>query len=143
MFDDPFAPKKRRNKSDYLSGVDLDFELGPKKETKPKRQPTKTSQKHTVFDKQNGKCYRCKNKLKLGHTDYHHLKFVSQGGKTTRDNLVALCANCHREIHVEEKARKADKKAKTTKKDDSPFGGGLFGAPPKRKKSKGPFDFGF
>ncbi|MBT5023107.1 HNH endonuclease [Candidatus Woesearchaeota archaeon] len=142
MFDDPFAPKRGRKNSNPFGGS-LDFGLGPKKEAKPKRQPTKTSQKAAVFDKQNGKCYRCKNKLKLGHTDYHHLKFVSQGGKTTRDNLVALCANCHREIHVEEKARKADKKAKTTKKDDSPFGGGLFGAPPKRKKSKGPFDFGF
>jgi hypothetical protein len=139
MFNDSFTPKRGKNSP---FGGSIDFRLGPKEETKPKRQPTKSSQKAVVFDKQNGKCYRCGNKLKLGHTDYHHIKFVSEGGKTTRDNLVAVCANCHREIHIEEKANKADKKAKTTKKDVYPFGGSIFGAPTKQKKSKSPFDFG-
>ena len=142
MFDDLFAPKRGRKNTNHFGGT-TNFGLSPKKKTKPERQPTKNSQKATVFDKQNGKCWKCKNQLKLGHTEYHHIKFVSKGGKTIRDNLIALCANCHRDIHIEEKANKADKKAKTTKKENSYSGGNLFGTPPKRKKSKGPFDFGF
>jgi hypothetical protein len=141
MFDDPFTPKRGRKNSSPFGGS-LDFGLEPKK-LNNERQPTKSSQKSTIFDNQKGKCWRCKNPLKLAHTQYHHIKFVSNGGKTKRDNLVALCANCHNEIHIEEKAKKADKKAKTTKINNSPFGGSIFGASPKQKKSKGPFDFGF
>jgi len=74
------------------------------------RQPVGSSQKSKVFDGQNGKCYRCKEKLKLSHTEYHHVKFVSKGGKSKTDNLVALCANCHSEIHKDEKAKEQDKK---------------------------------
>lgn len=82
-----------------------------------KREPTKASQKSTVFDNQNGKCWKCKNQLKLGHTQYHHLKFVSRGGKTKTNNLVALCANCHSELHKEEKSKQADKGKKEPKQD--------------------------
>ena len=88
-----------------------------------KRQPTKSSQKSTIFDKQNGRCWRCKKPLKLGHTQYHHIKFVSNGGKTKRENLVALCANCHSELHKEEKAKKADKGTRKSRSNN------LFGMP--------------
>ena len=101
-----------------------------------KRQPTKSSQKSTIFDKQGGKCWRCHKQLKLGHTQYHHIKFVSEGGKTKRENLVALCANCHSEIHKEEKAKKADKGARKSR-ENNPFGD-IFKRP-KQQKYKYPF----
>jgi len=74
------------------------------------RQPIGSSQKSKVFDDQNGKCWKCREKLKLMSTEFHHLKFVSKGGKSKTDNLVALCANCHSVIHKEEKAKEIDKK---------------------------------
>jgi 5-methylcytosine-specific restriction endonuclease McrA len=82
--------------------------LGISVEKEKKRQPIAGSQKSQVFDDQNGLCWRCKNRLKLGHTQYHHLKQVSHGGKSKTSNLVALCANCHSEIHKEESAKKID-----------------------------------
>lgn len=90
------------------------------------RQPIGSSQKSKVFDDQNGLCWKCRHKLKLGFTQYHHLKFVSKGGKTKTDNLVAICANCHSEIHKEEKANDMDKKREknknTTKKESLNIG---------------------
>ncbi len=98
---------------------------------KNKIQPTKSSQKSTIFDKQGGKCWRCRSPLRLGHTQYHHIKFVSKGGKTKRENLVALCANCHSEIHKEEKAKRADRGTRTSRQNN-PFGN-IFSMPKQQK----------
>jgi 5-methylcytosine-specific restriction endonuclease McrA len=87
---------------------------------KSKRVQTKTSQKAVVFDRQGGKCWRCKHRLNLGSVKYHHVIFVSRGGKTKTKNLRALCSNCHDIIHKEEKARAADRGVK--KQTISKFG---------------------
>lgn len=31
--------------------------------------------------------------------DIHHIKYKSQGGTDDRDNLIALCRDCHNEAH--------------------------------------------
>ncbi len=96
--------------------------FGIPKQKENTRQSVSNSQKSKVFDDQNGKCFRCKEKLKLSHTEYHHVKFVSKGGKSKTDNLVALCANCHSEIHKEEKAKEMDnKKGKNNNSSDSNY----------------------
>lgn len=41
-------------------------------------------------------CERCG---KLGHGGCHHIKYKSQGGDDIRENLIRLCATCHRKIH--------------------------------------------
>ena len=34
------------------------------------------------------------------HLDLHHVKHVSQGGKTTKDNCILLCRACHQNRHL-------------------------------------------
>ena len=42
------------------------------------------------FEKKDGKPY----------LESHHIIFRSEGGKDSLTNIVALCPNCHRKIHV-------------------------------------------
>ncbi|MBU1356776.1 MAG: HNH endonuclease [Candidatus Edwardsbacteria bacterium] len=52
-----------------------------------------------------GKCEKCNKEgpfIKDDGTIYleaHHLKSLSDGGSDTIDNVLALCPNCHREMH--------------------------------------------
>jgi len=75
---------------------------------KNKRQPVGGSQKSSVRITQKGRCKDCKKILIV--EEYHHIKHVSNNGKSTTDNLVALCPECHRKRHIKEKAEKLDKK---------------------------------
>lgn len=46
--------------------------------------------------------------------EVHHVKYLSQKGTDTIDNVVALCPNCHRKIHqleLEEDLKKIEEKA--------------------------------
>lgn len=46
--------------------------------------------------------------------EVHHVKYLSQEGTDTIDNVVALCPNCHRKIHqleLEEDLKKIEEKA--------------------------------
>lgn len=88
----------------------LDKYLTPQKENK--RKAVGNSQKAKVFDRQKGKCHKCRDKLELSYTEYHHLKHVAKGGKNHTENLVAVCANCHSKIHKEEKANETDQGTK-------------------------------
>jgi 5-methylcytosine-specific restriction endonuclease McrA len=40
--------------------------------------------------------------------DIHHLKFRSQGGQDVIENLMALCRECHFEVHNGTKIKTAD-----------------------------------
>ena len=52
-----------------------------------------------------GKCQLCYDEApfttKKGepYLETHHIIFLSKGGTDTRDNVVALCPNCHRKMH--------------------------------------------
>ncbi|WP_149982396.1 HNH endonuclease [Pseudoalteromonas rhizosphaerae] len=53
-----------------------------------------------------GICERCKTqapflRAKDGspYLEVHHIKHLSEGGLDTLDNTIALCPNCHRELH--------------------------------------------
>lgn len=58
-----------------------------------------------VLKNSNGICERCKNKgpfmsiYGLPFLEVHHIKRLSDGGSDRITNVVALCPNCHREIH--------------------------------------------
>lgn len=54
----------------------------------------------------NGSCERCKSpapflRSKDGspYLEVHHIDMLSNGGKDTLENTIAVCPNCHRELH--------------------------------------------
>ncbi|MDD5456568.1 MAG: HNH endonuclease [Candidatus Margulisbacteria bacterium] len=78
--------------------------------------PEKVAQNTTVFKRDplikawilnnaDGICEKCKKNgpfIKDDNTSYlevHHIKSLSDGGSDTIENTVALCPNCHRELH--------------------------------------------
>jgi len=59
-----------------------------------------------VLKRANGICERCKSKApfirKKDHTPYlevHHKVFLANGGEDSIENAIAVCPNCHRELH--------------------------------------------
>jgi len=58
---------------------------------------------------QEGRCVMCGQPLAIAAEDchIHHRIWRSQGGSDTVDNLELLHANCHRQIHVQERRTKA------------------------------------
>jgi RNA-directed DNA polymerase len=58
---------------------------------------------------QEGRCVVCGQPLRLAEDDYqiHHRIWRSRGGLDTADNMELLHANCHRQIHVQERRTKA------------------------------------
>jgi hypothetical protein len=58
------------------------------------RKAIKTETKQLVLSEAGYRCGNpaCRTPLTL---EVHHLDYVSEGGKETRDNLLPLCPNCH------------------------------------------------
>ena len=59
------------------------------------------------YDIHPGDFVACENCGKPG-IDIHHLKFRSQGGQDVIENLMALCRECHFEVHNGTKIKTAD-----------------------------------
>jgi 5-methylcytosine-specific restriction protein A len=68
-----------------------------------------------------GKCDLCQTPApftdEAGHPylEAHHIKWLAKGGLDIPENMVALCPNCHRKMHVldlEEDRTKLEDKAK-------------------------------
>ena len=53
---------------------------------------------NSVLSRDGFKCRSCGFR---GNLTAHHMRFRSQGGEDTMDNLVTLCSACHRGIHEE------------------------------------------
>ena len=53
-------------------------------------------QRRKVLDRDGHRCRCCRSRRNL---QIHHLRFVSRGGETRADNLLALCSYCHSRIH--------------------------------------------
>lgn len=54
-----------------------------------------------VFKRDNGQCTECGSSEKL---HYHHIKYFSDGGQNTKDNLKLLCASCYAIEHKNDKS---------------------------------------
>ncbi|HBV88091.1 MAG TPA: hypothetical protein DEF42_15890 [Desulfosporosinus sp.] len=59
-----------------------------------------------VLLRANGNCEKCGNPASFmrasdgsPYLEVHHKIFLSEGGEDTVDNAIALCPNCHREVH--------------------------------------------
>jgi hypothetical protein len=55
--------------------------------------------------------------------EVHHVRHLADGGPDTADNAIAICPNCHRELHhgVRREALRADVIAKTKRLVDHPI----------------------
>lgn len=51
-----------------------------------------------VLSRDGYKCRRCKTSKKFLQT--HHIKYRSEGGTDTTDNLICLCCDCHNDLHA-------------------------------------------
>jgi RNA-directed DNA polymerase len=62
-----------------------------------------------LWKDQEGRCVVCGQPLRIAEEDLHihHRIWRSRGGPDTADNLELLHANCHRQIHVQERRTKA------------------------------------
>jgi 5-methylcytosine-specific restriction endonuclease McrA len=76
-----------------------------------KRQPISQAQRDIILSKQNNLCASCGIKFNERiHPNFDHIKLVSQNGKSTTDNIQALCANCHDDKTRRERAKASDLK---------------------------------
>ena len=62
-----------------------------------------------LWKEQKGRCPICGQPLRIAEEDcqIHHRIWRSRGGQDTADNMELLHANCHRQIHVQERRTKA------------------------------------
>jgi RNA-directed DNA polymerase len=62
-----------------------------------------------LWKEQEGRCLTCGQPLRIAEEDcqIHHRIWRSRGGSDTADNMELLHANCHRQIHVQERRTKA------------------------------------
>ncbi len=138
MFDDIFgSPKKSRKKKNPF---DFDLSLFPSQEEKKnKRGYIYKDYRNKLWEKQKGKCARCKKKLDPHNYHIDHKKPVALGGKTTLSNLQLLCPLCHMKKTAEDR-RKISQNKKRQKKSSAkdPFTVDLFGSS-SRSRKKDPF----
>jgi len=62
-----------------------------------------------TYGRNKGRCLVCGRPLRIAEADrqIHHRIWRTRGGQDTADNLELLHANCHRQIHVQERRTKA------------------------------------
>lgn len=113
----------------YVADAIEAVKLRGKLKTKPRgtRTPVATTTQKTTFSRDGtvrawvmqrsaGACECCKNPAPFFDLDgipfleIHHLRHLADNGSDTPENAVALCPNCHREIHLG--LRAADLKTK-------------------------------
>ena len=87
----------------------------------------KQSEKNEIWDRQNGRCWKCKHRLELSSVQYHHIKHKSDGGDDSLRNIRAVCANCHSKIHNKDNLRKTSTKKKKSVNLVPSYNGGLLG----------------
>jgi len=54
------------------------------------------SQKRAAYEKQKGKCPKCKGQFQIEEMEGDHIKPWTEGGKTLPNNLQMLCKDCNR-----------------------------------------------
>jgi 5-methylcytosine-specific restriction endonuclease McrA len=54
-------------------------------------------QRFAVFERDGWRCQHCGSRDNL---HLHHQRFRSHGGPDSDENLIVLCAECHRAIHT-------------------------------------------
>ena len=70
----------------------------PPNERDPKRVFSK-KEKQEMLDRQDNKCPNCNKSKTLDEVQGHHVERHADGGRTTKDNGVSLCKDCHKDVH--------------------------------------------
>ena len=86
-----------------------------------KREPVSKSQKNEILARQKNRCVRCRKLLDMRATHFDHIKEVYKGGKSTIDNLQALCSDCHSVKTHDEKLQKVERRRKNNSSDSNYF----------------------
>ncbi|MGF1684964.1 HNH endonuclease [Photobacterium minamisatsumaniensis] len=107
------------NKSEYLN---VQLKNVPKGQLNPKRVEGTTNQYYRdarvvayVLRLANGFCQLCKNEAPFKtakgrpYLEVHHIHRLADGGSDTVGNTVALCPNCHKEMHFGENSQSISK----------------------------------
>ena len=74
-----------------------------------------------------GKCQYCGNNApffdqnKDPYLEEHHVKRLADGGSDTMDNVVAICPNCHRKVHVLNELKDQEFLLKVAKDNDREY----------------------
>lgn len=69
--------------------------------------------KQYVLKRDNYLCQSCKKKTKNNiQLHVHHIKFRSNGGTNTKNNLITLCEPCHNKLHKKKNAQEKSFKLK-------------------------------
>lgn len=55
------------------------------------------------IEKNGHKCFVCSSR---NHLEFHHVVPKHLGGTDLKNNLVRLCSNCHKQVHVYQRDRK-------------------------------------
>lgn len=64
------------------------------------RVPPTNAMRAQIIKEQNSKCNMCQKPLRTGDNEINHIIPCSQGGRTVRSNLEALCVECHKEVTI-------------------------------------------
>lgn len=110
--DDSVAAERLEKEISTLSNVEL---IKRSRMSKPDKTPKKTEAtvyyrdpylKEMVKRIAEGKCQSCgavapfNDKNNEPYLEEHHVKRLADGGADTIENVVAICPNCHRRVHV-------------------------------------------
>jgi hypothetical protein len=138
------------------------FDFGTGKKT---RVTVTKSEKNEIWDRQNGRCWKCGTDLTPTITEYHHKD--GNPSNWSLSNIALVCSNCHKretnkqritEVHKRRKQNEGEaitpfggaplfgSEPKGSRRKQQPFGGSLFGSEPKKSRSAQPFSgsmFGF
>lgn len=110
-----FATSGEVTDASYLSNEELLEKIENEEPTLKKNKKAESSVsnyerspyiKEYALRKANGLCQLClkispfKNKYGQYFLEVHHIEWFSKGGVDTKDNVVALCPNCHRKMHI-------------------------------------------
>jgi hypothetical protein len=62
-----------------------------------KRKPIPSMVRKAIFQEANSRCALCKNS-DIAALDIHHIDAIKDAGTNSPENLIVLCANCHRKV---------------------------------------------
>lgn len=80
-------------------GLFSPWALQPGYRRKKKRKALSAIARRRVYERYDGRCFRCEQPTGYRTGEVHHLVPRSQGGGNDRANLAWICPSCHHAVH--------------------------------------------